>query len=115
MPAVAAHRKTDQGISESVVRFLKATVDGKVVELWTRKGGRWDEKNRLVACVLIRNFFGDALEVNSELLKQGLCFVTREYLHTTFAEYKRLEEQAKLKQLGIWRASGPGSVSKIDR
>ncbi len=101
-----------QGVYESASNYLKSAVEGKVVELWTKKGGRWDEKNRLVACVLVRNFFGEALEVNDELIKQGLCLVTREYLHTTFAKYKLLEQEAKRNRKGIWRGPGSGEFSK---
>lgn len=110
--ALGSRGDPHQGVYESASNYLKSAVEGKVVELWTKKGGRWDEKNRLVACVLVRNFFGEALEVNDELLKQGLCLVTREYLHTTFAKYKLLEQEAKRNRKGIWRVSGSGEVSK---
>ena len=50
--------------------------------------------------------------MNDELIKQGLCLVTREYLHTTFARYKLLEQEAKRNRKGIWRGPGSEEFSK---
>jgi endonuclease YncB( thermonuclease family) len=41
--------------------------------------------------------------VNAEIIKKGFGFVTRDYVHVTFADYKRLEQEARQNRLGIWR------------
>ncbi len=104
-----------KNISAAATEFVKSTLAGKVVELWTRKGGWWDDKNRLLACVRVRNFLDEVVDVNGELVKRGLCLVSREYLHSTFARFKLLEEDAKRTRRGMWHVPESKKVSEADR
>lgn len=97
-------------ISRSYVRSL---LDKKVVEVWTRKWDRFDDKNRLLAYVLIPNQADEPLDVNGEIIRSGLGFVTRDYVHVTFVNYKFLEDDAKKKRRGIWKSLSSGRISSL--
>ncbi len=86
-------RKNDLwDISRSYVRSL---LDKKTVEVWARKWDRLDDKNRLLAYIMIPNQADEPLDVNGEIIRNGLGFVTRDYVHVTYVNYKLLEEDAK--------------------
>ncbi|MEW6348180.1 MAG: thermonuclease family protein [Thermodesulfobacteriota bacterium] len=114
-PSASGSPSRTNSVSAAALEFIKATIDGKVVELWTRKGGRWDDKNRLLACVRVRNFLDETIDVNGELLRRGLCTVSRDYLHSTFARFKLLEEDAKRARRGMWNAPDAGKISEVEK
>ncbi len=84
-------------------KHVESLVEGKLVEVWTRKWDRVDDKNRLLAYILVPNGGSKPVDVNAEIIKKGFGFVTRDYVHVTFADYKRLEQEARKNRLGIWR------------
>ena len=45
---------------------------------------------------------GEPIDVNGEIIRRGLGFVTRDYVHVTFAEYKLLEQEARVDRRGFW-------------
>jgi endonuclease YncB( thermonuclease family) len=97
-------------ISRSYVRSL---LDKKTVEVWARKWDRFDDKNRLLAYILIPNQADKPLDVNAEIIRSGLGFVTRDYVHVTFVNYKFLEEEAKRMRRGIWKSLSSGRLSSL--
>lgn len=86
--------------SRSYVRDL---VEDRVVEVWTRRWNPLDEKNRLLAYLKLPAE-DDPVDVNARIIKKGLGFVTRDYVHVTFAQYRDLEQWARSERRGMWRA-----------
>jgi len=84
--------------------YVRSLVAGKVVEVWTRQWNKLDGKRRLLAYLVIPDSVSDPVDLNAEIIRNGMGFVTRDYLHVTFAAYKRLEEEAKRDRRGLWRA-----------
>lgn len=104
-------RKNDLwDISRSYVRSL---LDKKTVEVWARKWDRLDDKNRLLAYIMIPNQADEPLDVNGEIIRNGLGFVTRDYVHVTYVNYKLLEEDAKKRRRGIWKGLSISRVSSL--
>lgn len=83
-------------------RYVEDLVDGRLLEIWTRKWDRFDDKDRLLAYVRIPSE-PTPIELNGQIIRNGHGFVTRDYVHTTFAEYKHLENSARYDQKGMWR------------
>jgi endonuclease YncB( thermonuclease family) len=100
---------------KQAVRYVRSLLDEKVVEIWTRRWDRMDEKNRLLAYVIIPVESGEPMDVNAEIIKKGMGFVTRDYVHVTFAGYRHLEEEARRNRLGMWSALPFGRVSSLGR
>lgn len=94
---------------------VKSLVDHRVVEVWTRKWDRYDDKNRLLVYILIPDESGKPLDVNAEIIRRGLGFVTRDYVHVTFVGYRNLEQQAREHRLGIWGVFSKDRVSSLVR
>jgi endonuclease YncB( thermonuclease family) len=88
---------------EEARSYVRSLLDGKVVEVWARKLDRMDEKHRLLAYIVIPTGSSVPVDVNANIIKKGLGFVTRDYVHVTFADYKQLEQEARKNRLGIWR------------
>jgi len=103
------------GLWEESRKYVESLVNGKMVEVWTRKWDRVDDKNRLLAYVIVPNGGQKSLDVNAEIIKKGLGLVTRDYVHVTFADYKRFEEEAKKNRLGIWRGLSMDRYSLISK
>lgn len=95
--------------------YVQSLVKGKVVEILTRRWNRFDEKRRLLAYVITRNFIGEPVDVNGEIIRNGMGFVTRDYVHVTFADYRRLEEEARLNRRGLWRGLVGSQLSHLAR
>jgi endonuclease YncB( thermonuclease family) len=93
--------------------YVKSLLASKVVEVWARKWDQLDDKNRLLAYVLIPESQERSLDVNAEIIKQGLGFVTRDYTHVTFVGYRTLEEEAKKQGRGIWAALSRDRLSSL--
>jgi endonuclease YncB( thermonuclease family) len=91
------------GLWDESRKYVQSLVQGKLVEVWTRKWDRLDDKNRLLAYLLVPNGGPGPLDVNGEIIRNGLGFVTRDYVHVTFADYKRLEDDARKNRRGVWR------------
>jgi endonuclease YncB( thermonuclease family) len=113
-PEVVSHiHKTDMWTQ--AVRYVRSLLSGKVVEIWTRRWDRMDEKNRLLAYIIIPVESGEPVDVNAEIIRKGMGFVTRDYVHVTFAGYRNLEEEARRNRLGMWGALPFGRVSSLGR
>lgn len=91
------------GLWDESRKYVESLLQGKLVEVWTRKWDRVDDKNRLLAYVFVPNGGSKPLDVNAEIIRKGLGFVTRDYVHVTFADYKRFEQEARKNRRGIWR------------
>jgi len=102
-------------IWESSRDLVRSLLDGKSAEIWTRKWDRYDDKNRLLAYVLIPGGPGEPLDLNAEIIRKGLGFVTRDYVHVTFVGYKGLEEEARKNRRGLWAALREGRLSSLHR
>ncbi len=102
-------------IWESSRDFVRSLLNGKVAEVWTRKWDKHDEKNRLLAYVLIPGVSGEPLDVNAEIIRKGLGFVTRDYVHVTFVGYRSLEGEARRNRRGLWAVLGQGRISSLHR
>ncbi len=96
-------------------KYVESLVHGKVVEVWSRKWDRVDDKNRLLAYILVTNGGYKPIDVNAEIIKKGLGLVTRDYVHVTFADYKRFEEEARKNRRGIWRGLSMDRYSLISK
>jgi endonuclease YncB( thermonuclease family) len=113
-PEVVSHiQKSD--VWQQARRYVWSLLDGRGVEIWTRRWDRVDEKNRLLAYVIIPAKSGTPLDVNAEIIKRGMGFVTRDYVHVTFAGYRQLEEEARDNRLGMWSGLPHGRLSSLGR
>ncbi|HMK34462.1 MAG TPA: thermonuclease family protein [Desulfomonilaceae bacterium] len=83
--------------------YVRSLLQGKVVEVWTRKWDRYDDKNRLLAYIMVPADGERPLDLNAEIIRNGMGFVTRDYVHVTFASYRQLEEDARKHQRGLWK------------
>ncbi len=101
-PAVLSYIQRNDLWEESR-RYVESLLEGKVVEVWTRKWDRFDDKNRLLAYLMIPNGSTEPLDVNAHIIKNGFGLVTRDYVHVTFTEYRHLEKDAMRNRRGIWR------------
>ena len=95
--------------------YVDSLLRDKVVEVWTRRWNQYDEKKRLLAYIVIPNGYDNSVDLNAEIIKRGLGFVTRDYVHVTFVRYKRLEEEAREKRRGIWKGLSMGRMSSLTR
>lgn len=95
--------------------YVDTLLRGKVVEVWTRRWNQYDEKKRLLAYIVIPNGYDDSLDLNAEIIKRGLGFVTRDYVHVSFVRYRRLEEEAREKRRGMWKGLSMGRMSSLTR
>jgi endonuclease YncB( thermonuclease family) len=84
--------------------FVESLLKGRTVEIWTRRNSPLDQKRRLLAYLVIRCEQHPPVDVNAELIAQGLGFVTSDYLHPTYESYRQLEDEARRAGRGIWRA-----------
>ncbi len=91
--------------------YVRSLLEGKTVEIWTRKYDQYDEKHRLLVYVYIPTN-NQATDLNGEIIKNGMGFVTRDYLHVTFVDYRRLEEEARMNGRGLWRGLMRTSLSR---
>ncbi len=95
--------------------YVRSLLDGKQAEVWIRKWDRLDDKNRLLAYVFIPGAPDRPLDVNAEIIRKGLGFVTRDYVHVTFVGYRSLEEEARKKRRGLWGALPEGRLTSLPR
>lgn len=90
--------------------YVKSLLHNKTVQIWARKWDSYDEKHRLLAYVRIPAQEGDPVDLNGEIIRKGMGFVTRDYVHVTFADYRSFEQDAKKNSRGMWRGT---SIDKI--
>ncbi len=102
------------GLWETSRSYVRSLLDKKIVEVWARKWDRFDDKNRLLAYVFVPNLADEPLDVNGEIIRNGLGFVTRDYVHVTFVNYKFLEDDARKKRRGIWGSLSSGRISSLN-
>jgi len=98
---------------EEARSYVRSLLEGKVVEVWARKLDRMDDKHRLLAYIVIPASSSVPVDVNANIIKKGLGFVTRDYVHVTFADYKQLEQDARKNRRGIWRGLTMDRVSSL--
>ncbi len=96
-------------------RYVESLLGGKIVEVWTRKWDRFDDKNRLLAYLMIPSGSGESVDVNANIIKNGFGFVTRDYVHVTFSEYRQLEKDAMKNRRGMWRALTMDRFSSLSK
>lgn len=97
---------------EASREYVRSLIGGKVVEVWTRKWDRLDDKHRLLAYIRIPIDRESALDLNGEIIRNGMGFVTRDYVHVTFAGYRDLEDNARKNHRGIWKGLAWSQVSQ---
>jgi endonuclease YncB( thermonuclease family) len=102
------------GLWETSRSYVRSLLDKKIVEVWARKWDRLDDKSRLLAYVMIPNQADEPLDVNGEIIRNGLGLVTRDYVHVTFVNYKFLEDDAKKKRRGMWKGLSISRVSSLN-
>ncbi len=95
--------------------YVKSLVQNRVVEVWVRKYDPLDDKNRLLVYLVVPESVNETLDLNGEIIRNGMGFVTRDYVHVTFAQYKQLEEEAKRSRKGIWRGLSLMRTSSVRR
>jgi micrococcal nuclease len=79
---------------------LKELIENKNVEL--KKDGTQDDVDRYGR--LLRYVYLDDVDINLEMIKQGYAFeYTYRIPYEKQQEYKQAQEDAKLKNLGLWR------------
>jgi len=96
-------------------QYVQSVLQDKIVQVWTKRGDRFDDKDRLLGYIVIPADSDDHLELNGEIIRRGLGFVTRDHIHVTFARYKQLEDEARKNRCGIWRALSSGRISTLVR
>ncbi len=104
-----------ENIWERATTYIENLLKDRDVEVWARRWDQYDEKNRLLAYVLIPSGTGEPLDLNADLIKRGFGFVTRDYIHVTFTGYKILEEEARENRRGVWQGLSPGQVSSLTK
>ncbi|MEW6533755.1 MAG: thermonuclease family protein [Thermodesulfobacteriota bacterium] len=100
-PALVRHIRQKR-LWQSASNSLETLLHGKVIQVWSRKWDRHDDKKRLLVYLKVPNSSGEFMDVNGEIIRRGLGFVTRDYVHVTFAEYKLLEQEARVDRRGFW-------------
>jgi len=111
-PEVLLHIRKNR-LWEASRIYVASLLKDRVVEIWTRKWDPLDDKNRMLAYLLIPSESGGKLDVNAEIIKNGMGFVTRDYLHVTYTSYRELEEKAKMDRRGIWQGLSCRRVSSL--
>lgn len=96
-------------------RFVKKILQGKTIEVWTRKHSALDSQRRLLVCLKVPDGNDGLMDVNAHVIKKGMGFVARDYVHVTYARYKRLERQARMAGLGIWRGLDKSIILGVNR
>lgn len=98
---------------ETSKSFVRSRVSNKVVQLWVRRWDQYDDKNRLLAYVMIPTDSDESEDLNGEIIRKGLGFVTRDYVHVTFVQYRQLEEEARKDRRGLWRGLAVGKITSL--
>lgn len=111
------NRDRARGLSSTVLSFImkndmweesrsyvRSLTGDRVVEVWTRKWDRYDDKRRLLAYIKIPMNKEPSVDLNGEIIRNGMGFVTRDYVHVTYAGYREFEEDARKNHRGIWRS-----------
>lgn len=93
--------------------FVQSTLKDKTVQVWARSWDRYDEKNRILAYILVPSGSSEDIDLNGDIIKRGLGFVTRDYVHVTFVRYRELEEEARINRRGMWQALSMERVSSL--
>jgi endonuclease YncB( thermonuclease family) len=105
----------DQAVWERGREFVRSLVRGKVVEVWARKWDQYDEKSRLLAYIVIPASADGSVDLNGEIIRNGMGLVTRDYVHVTFTGYRRLEDEARHYRRGLWRGLSGGRLSSLGK
>jgi endonuclease YncB( thermonuclease family) len=93
--------------------YVKTLLMNKTVEIWARKWDPCDEKNRLLAYIMMPLEDSEPVDVNAEIIRRGLGFVTRDYVHVTYVDYRNLEDDAKKNRRGMWKALSLERISSL--
>jgi endonuclease YncB( thermonuclease family) len=92
----------DTDFSGTSREYVRSLLEGTIVEIWARKFDQYDEKHRLLVYVRIPAKDRE-IDLNGEIIRNGMGFVTRDYVHVTFVDYRRFEEEARRNHRGLWR------------
>jgi endonuclease YncB( thermonuclease family) len=98
---------------DAATAFVRSTLKGRTVRIWARSWDRYDEKNRILAYLVVPSNSGELVDLNGDIIKRGLGFVTRDYVHVTFVRYRELEEEARRSHRGMWQGLSMGRVSSL--
>jgi endonuclease YncB( thermonuclease family) len=112
-PEVASYIQKSDAWEQSR-HYVRSLLQHKAVEIWARRYDQFDNKNRLLAYVIIPQDAEEPVDLNAEIIRKGFGFVTRDYVHVTFAGYRLLEEDAKRHRRGIWGSIPMGRVSSLE-
>jgi len=93
--------------------FVQSTLRDKTVQIWARSWDRFDEKNRVLVYVMVPSGSSEDIDLNGDIIKRGLGFVTRDYVHVTFVRYRELEEEARINRRGMWHGLSMERVSSL--
>ncbi len=105
----------DNDIWEKSGAYVRSMLENKVVQVWTRKWNRYDEKRRLLVYLHNQGSKDRSSDLNAEIIRNGMGFVARDYVHVTFAKYSRLEAQARADRIGIWQGLSRQRLSSLAR
>ncbi|MFH1800605.1 MAG: thermonuclease family protein [Candidatus Omnitrophota bacterium] len=91
--------KPVQYFAEEAYQFVKKLMEGKEIRLeydWEKK----DKYGRTLAYVYRDS---DGLFLNAEIIKQGYGFAYTRFPFKRLEEFRKLEQEAREKQLGLWK------------
>ncbi|MBI5248208.1 MAG: thermonuclease family protein [Desulfomonile tiedjei] len=94
--------------------YVQTVLMNKTVEVWARKWDPYDDKNRLLVYIKIPLGTDEPVDVNAEIIRRGLGFVTRDYVHVTYVDYRYLEDDAKKNRRGMWKGLSMDRISSLD-
>jgi len=94
--------------------YVASLLKHRVVEIWTRKWNILDDKHRMLGYLFIPSESDRKMDVNAEIIRRGMGFVTRDYLHVTYTTYRQLEEKAKKERRGVWQGLSERRVSSLE-
>ena len=98
-PELHHPNKPVQYFAEEAYQFVKKLIEGQEVRLeydWERK----DKYGRTLAYVYRTS---DGLFLNAEIIKQGYGFAYTKFPFKKLDEFRKLEQEAREKQLGLWK------------
>jgi micrococcal nuclease len=93
--------KPVQYFAEEAYQFVKKLIEGQEVRLeydWEKK----DKYGRTLAYVYRSS---DGLFLNAEIVKQGYGFAYTRFPFKKLDEFRKLEQEAREKQLGLWKVT----------
>jgi len=103
----------DHGLWEKSRGYVESLLKDREAQVWVRKYDRRDDKKRLLGYIFLEDESNRPVDLNGEMIREGLGFVTRDYVHVTYATYKRLEDEARGQRRGMWLGLPMAHVSSL--